>query len=55
MNLSRMNGLESRYGFSFPKGASSNVVKAAKEFTEQFGRDSMNKVAKLHFKITNQI
>lgn len=53
--VSRMNGLESRYGFSFPKGASSNVVKAAKEFTEQFGRDSMNKVAKLHFKITNQI
>lgn len=53
--VSGINRLESKFGFSFPKGASSNVVKAAKDFAEQFGKESMNKVAKLHFKITKQI
>ena len=53
--VSGINRLESKFGFSFPKGASSNVVKAAKDFAEQFGKESMNQVAKLHFKITNQI
>ena len=53
--VSGINRLESKFGFSFPKGASSNVVKAAKDFAEQFGKESMNQVAKLHFKITKQI
>ncbi|MBI5345533.1 MAG: ribonuclease HIII [Chlamydiae bacterium] len=44
-----------KYNFTFPKGASSAVVESAKKFTAQFGQESLEKVAKIHFKTTEQV
>ncbi len=50
-----MNKLSEEYGMEFPKGGSSAVVEAAREFAATHGRDSLANVAKLHFIITDKI
>jgi ribonuclease HIII len=37
------------------KGASNDVIKNAKEFVRTYGKETLRKVAKLHFRITAQI
>lgn len=47
--------MEEEYDLSFPKGASKEVVKKAQTFVQQYGKDALVKVAKLHFKTTETI
>jgi len=48
----RMENMQKKYNFEFSKGASDLVVAQAKNFCKQFGKEELNKVAKLHFKTT---
>jgi ribonuclease HIII len=47
--VTRLAALEKQYGMAFPKGASTAVDKAAKEFFEKHGAEELKKVAKMHF------
>lgn len=47
--------MEEQYQFHFVKGAGPLVDQAATQFVQQFGFDALNKVAKLHFKNTENI
>jgi len=38
-----------------PKGASSAVIQAGKEFITRYGNERLEKVAKIHFKTTRSI
>ncbi|NLJ40644.1 MAG: ribonuclease HIII [Clostridiales bacterium] len=53
--ITRISGLESLYKMEFPKGASDLVINAGKEFINSYSTDALSNVAKVHFKITNQI
>jgi len=44
-----------KYGMEFPKGASKKVIKAGKDFAEQFGKERLNEVAKVHFKTIEKV
>ena len=44
-----------RAGTTLPKGASDAVIQAGIEITNRHGKDVLHKVAKLHFKTTNEI
>lgn len=48
--VSRLARLEKEYGLKLPKGASSAVDAAAKEFIERHGVAALPKVAKMHFR-----
>lgn len=45
-----MNTLSEEFGFTLPKGASSLVVKAARQIIESQGREALPKAVKTHFK-----
>ncbi len=47
--------LSEQCGFEIPKGASDKVIAAGKRAVTTFGRDVLEKIAKLHFKTTEQI
>ena len=48
--VKRLAALEKQSGMKLPKGASSAVDAAAKEFFEKFGAEKLSAVAKLHFR-----
>lgn len=48
--VTRLEALGKRYGMGFPKGASSFVDAAAKEFVAKQGAENLPKVAKMHFR-----
>ena len=48
--VTRLNRLSKECGVILPKGASTEVEKAAKEFIEKHGADQLGKVAKMHFR-----
>ena len=48
--VTRLTALEKQFGSAFPKGASSAVDKAAKEFLVKRGAEDLPKVAKMHFR-----
>jgi len=50
-----MNKLAEKYGMEFPKGSSSMVTEAAKEFVLLHGKEKLSEVAKLHFVITGRL
>lgn len=50
-----MDKLSEEYGMKFPKGGSSMVVEAAREFVLSHGKEKLPNVAKLHFVITGKI
>lgn len=50
-----LNKVEERVGTHLPKGASKAVTSTAVELVRQQGRDILQKVAKLHFKITEEV
>lgn len=50
-----MDKLSEEYGMKFPKGGSSMVVDAAREFVLSHGKEKLQNVAKLHFVITGKI
>lgn len=53
--ISKMDDIEEHYKVQFPKGASSMVIDAGVNFVMQYGVDELKKVAKLHFKTTDDI
>ncbi|MGL4737262.1 MAG: ribonuclease HIII [Cellulosilyticaceae bacterium] len=55
MFVTKMQELEIKYGQKFPKGASNQVVKAAKAYAGQYGKQRLNEVSKLHFKTTQTV
>ena len=46
----RLGKLGKQFGIAFPKGASSQVDEAAKEFVAKQGPEALAKVAKMHFR-----
>ncbi len=50
-----MDKLAEKYGMEFPKGSSSMVTEAAKEFVQLHGKEKLSEVAKLHFVITKRL
>ena len=50
-----MDKLSEEYGMELPKGGSSMVVEAAREFVQSNGKEKLTNVAKLHFVITEKI
>lgn len=55
MFLEYIDTLEKRYDHPFPKGCSDAVLKTAARFLKKNGRTELGEVAKLHFKVTQQI
>lgn len=53
--LARLDDLAARFAMPFPKGASPQVVAAARAFCAKAGRPALAEVAKLHFKTLEQI
>ncbi len=48
--VENLAAMSKKYRLAFPPGASAQVVEAAKKFIQQYGRDELKNVAKLHFK-----
>lgn len=53
--LERMKKMSVEFGIDFVKGASPIVVDQAKYYVKKYGKQELSKVAKLHFKTTNQV
>ncbi len=53
--LQKLSKLSSEFRIDLPKGASVHVIHSAKNFVATYGKDSLRKVAKLHFKTTKQV
>ncbi len=53
--LHRMDELSDESGMTLPKGASSMVITAGKNYVDTFGAENLGQVAKLHFKTTQQV
>jgi ribonuclease HIII len=53
--LSSLGKLSKKYRMPFLKGASEAVVKQARQFVQANGTDSLKRVAKLHFRTTQQV
>ena len=53
--LKKLSKLSNEYKIDLPKGASQTVIKSAKKFVDMHGKESLRKVAKLHFKTTNEV
>lgn len=53
--ISRLEKLSRNYGLNLPKGVSSATIEAAKHFVSKYGEAELNKIAKLHFKTTEQV
>jgi ribonuclease HIII len=53
--LNKLDNLGKQYHTKLPKGSSQAVVTIARQLIEQNGREILEKVAKLHFKTTNEV
>jgi ribonuclease HIII len=53
--IEAMDKLSLEVGFELPKGASDKVVAAGKKATSKFGKEILQKIAKLHFRTTEVI
>lgn len=53
--VKKMEEMKSNYNMTFPKGAGTQTLIAAKEFTARFGKTELVNVSKLHFKTTENI
>ncbi|MDD3050014.1 MAG: ribonuclease HIII [Candidatus Cloacimonetes bacterium] len=51
----KVNDLNKYYKMKFPLGASSLVIKAGKSFVDEYGKDKLKNVAKLHFKTLENV
>lgn len=50
----KMKKFSSIYKMDFAKGGGENPTNQAKEFVQKYGRENLNKIAKLHFKNTQK-
>ncbi|MFA6118786.1 MAG: ribonuclease HIII [Parachlamydiales bacterium] len=53
--LKGLEEMSEKHNFQFPKGASKMVIETGKKFIEKNGSDSLEKVAKIHFKTSEKI
>lgn len=53
--LEKISKLSNAYKIELPKGASQTVITNAKKFVDLHGKESLRKVAKLHFKTTEKV
>jgi len=53
--LKNMKSLSDEYKIELPKGASKKVIKKAQAFSNEYGKDKLRDVAKIHFKTYNEI
>jgi len=53
--LQKLSKLSNEYKIDLPKGASQTVIENAKRFVNMYGKEVLRKVAKLHFKTTNEV
>lgn len=53
--LVAMDEMEKKYGMPFAKGAGKDVDACASRFVDRYGFDALNKVAKVHFRNTQNI
>lgn len=53
--LQSLKILKNKFGMEFPKGASDKVIKTAKIFSENFSKERLKEVAKIHFKTYDKI
>lgn len=53
--LTKLSKLSNEYKINLPKGASQTVIESAKKFVDMHGKDALRKIAKLHFKTTDEI
>ena len=53
--LEKLSKLSNEYKINLPKGASQPVIEVAKKLVDLYGRESLRKVAKLHFKTTTKV
>jgi len=53
--LRRLDELSVKFGLTLPKGASAQVIEAARQFVDRQGKAVLAEVAKIHFKTIDQI
>lgn len=53
--IDALDRFDEKYNFTFPKGASKQVIEAGKKFIEKFSRNELGNIAKLHFKTTLEL
>lgn len=53
--LNRLKRLSEKFGIELPKGASQQVIDAARKFVEKHGIESLTQVAKVHFATTKSV
>jgi ribonuclease HIII len=53
--LQKLDKLSNEFKIQLPKGASQMVIEVGRKFVDMHGKESLKKVAKLHFKTTKQI
>jgi len=53
--LARMEEMSGKFGVTFPKGASSQVIAAARIFVDKHGRGALAEVTKTHFKTSEEV
>lgn len=53
--LDKLSTLSQEYKMELPKGASVAVVNCARRIVKEFGADQLRKVAKLHFRTTQEV
>ncbi|MBN1998813.1 ribonuclease HIII [candidate division KSB1 bacterium] len=53
--VASLRALQERFRMDFPKGASSQVIQAGREFIHRHGMEKLSMAAKLHFKTTQNI
>ncbi|MGB8706576.1 MAG: ribonuclease HIII [Dehalococcoidia bacterium] len=53
--LEKLSRLSDEYKIGLPKGSSRTVIENAKKFVDMYGKESLRKVAKLHFKTTSEV
>jgi ribonuclease HIII len=53
--LEKLHRLSNEYKTDLSKGVSRKVIDNAKKFVEMYGKDHLRKVAKLHFKTTDEV
>lgn len=53
--LEKLSKLSNEYKIDLPKGASQTVIENAKKVVDMYGKETLRKVAKLHFKTTTAV
>jgi ribonuclease HIII len=53
--INRLDRMGKEFGTTFPRGASAEVEKVAREFVARHGPDKLPKVAKMHFRTSYRV